>query len=204
MDLQQIIARAGGVEAIAGQLGLSKEDASSGIAALLPAVLGGVKQSSQDQGGLGAMLNMVHGLGGGGLADNVIGAQPTDIDTGNKILGQIFGSKDVSRTVAAHAAVQSGLDVSVLKKMLPIVAMLASGLMAKQAAGSESGLGGMLGSVLGGNASGGLGGLLGGGASEGQAQPAGGLGSIAAMLDANGDGNPLNDILGMAGKLTGR
>lgn len=40
-----------------------------------------------------------------------------------------------------------------------------------------------------------------------QRRPAGGLGSLgglASMLDLDGDGNPLDDILGMAGKLTGR
>ena len=49
MDLQQIIAQAGGVEAIAGQLGISPDQASSGIGALLPAVLGGFKKTAQAQ-----------------------------------------------------------------------------------------------------------------------------------------------------------
>jgi hypothetical protein len=35
---------------------------------------------------------------------------PTDPSQGNAVLGQIFGSKDVSRTVADNAASQSGLD----------------------------------------------------------------------------------------------
>ena len=37
----------------------------------------------------------------------------------------------------------------------------------------------------------------------GAAAPAGGgvLGGLASMLDMNGDGNPLDDIIGMAGKL---
>lgn len=44
----------------------------------------------------------------------------------------------------------------------------------------------------------GLGGLLGGGRG---AQPAGGGASgLASMLDLNGDGNPLDDIMRMAGK----
>jgi hypothetical protein len=233
MDLQQIIAQAGGVEAIAGQLGISPQQASSGIGALLPAVLGGFKKTAQEQPeGLGGLLGMVQGLGGGGLVDNVLGSQPTEVGAGNNILGQIFGSKDVSRTVAAHAASQSGLDSGVLQKLLPIVAMLGAGYMAKQAGSGQGGglgdlVGGMLGggggqagggglgSVLGGmlgggGQSGGLGGLLGGLLGGGQpaataAAPAsGGLGGIGAMLDMNGDGNPLDDILGMAGKLTGR
>ena len=41
----------------------------------------------------------------------------------------------------------------------------------------------------------------GGGAAPAAAPRAGGL---AGMLDLDGDGNPLNDIIGMAGKLFGR
>ena len=43
-----------------------------------------------------------------------------------------------------------------------------------------------------------LGGMLGGGA---QGSTAGAGPGLASMLDLNGDGNPLDDILGMAGKL---
>jgi hypothetical protein len=45
-----------------------------------------------------------------------------------------------------------------------------------------------------------LGGLLGGmlGSGAGRAAPGGGL---ASMLDLNGNGNPLDDIMGMAGRL---
>ena len=71
------------------------------------------------------------------------------------MLGQIFGTKDVSRTVAASAATQSGLDPSLLKKMLPMLAMMAAGYMAKQEAvpaapRRAAADGGLLGGLLGG------------------------------------------------------
>lgn len=43
-----------------------------------------------------------------------------------------------------------------------------------------------------------LGGLTGGGSAAGR-----GAGGLAGMLDMDGDGNPLDDIMGMAGKLIG-
>ena len=43
-----------------------------------------------------------------------------------------------------------------------------------------------------------LGGLMGG--SGGAAGTAGGLGALAGLLDADGDGNPLDDILGRLGR----
>lgn len=202
MDLQQIVAQAGGLEAIAGQLGISQQQAASGLDALLPAVVGGFKKNAQgNEQGLGGLLDMIGGLGGGGLVDNVLGSQPTDVDTGNNILGQIFGSKDVSRTVAAHASAQSGLDPSILQKMLPIVAMLAAGYLSRSGGGQAGGLGGQSGGL------GGLGGILKGilgGGRQTQAQAPGGLGGLGSMLDMNGDGNPLDDIIGMAGGMLGR
>ncbi|WP_428632413.1 DUF937 domain-containing protein [Sphingopyxis sp.] len=215
MNLTDILAQAGGIESMAKELGVPPAVAKQGADALLPAILGGFKKQAQSGGieGLGGLLGQ---LGGGGLLDSVLGSQPTPVDQGNDVLGQIFGSKDVSRTVAGQAATQTGLDSGLLKKMLPILAMMVAGYMAKQGGTSEGGgggLGGMLGGLLGGSGggAGGLGGMLGnvlGGAVGGGAAPSaggasGGLGSLVNMLDLNGDGNPLDDIMGMAGKLRG-
>jgi hypothetical protein len=70
--------------------------------------------------------------------------QPTDVNRGNDVLGQIFGSRDVSRSVARHASTQSGLDPALLKKMLPVLAMLVSGYMARSggsAGAAQAGVG---------------------------------------------------------------
>lgn len=197
MDIGSIIAQSGGIGSIARELGIDEGMAQAGVTALLPAVLGGFKGQAQAQPeGLGGLLGMVQGMGGGGLLDSVLGAGPSNVDAGNNVLGQIFGSKDTSRAVAADASTKSGVSGDLLKKMLPLVAMMVAGYMAKQAGGGDQqqagggGLGGMLGSVIGG--------MMGGGQ---QAAPAaGGLGGLASMLDMDGDGNPLDDIMGMAAK----
>lgn len=201
MQALDILKATGGVEAIASQLGIPPAMAQMGAEALLPAILGGfskkapaAERSSPGLGGLGSILE---GLGGAGLADNVLGNDPTNIDQGNSVLGEIFGSKDVSRSVAGHAAEGTGIDASVLKKMLPVLAMLVTGYLSSGGGTSASsgqssgGAGGMLGSILGS--------VLGGGKSAG-AVGGSTLGSIANMLDFDGDGNPLDDIMGMAGK----
>lgn len=199
MDLSSILSQSGAIGAIAKQLGVNEQVAQMGAEALLPSILGGFKKQAQAQPagieGLGGLLGQ---LGGGGLFDSVVSPGPTPIDQGNSILGQIFGSKDVSRSVAGHAAQQTGIDPSILKQMLPIVAMLAAGYMAKQG-GGQANSGGAAGGGLGGL----LGGLLGGG---GQSAPASSssssaMGGLGALLDMDGDGNPLDDIIGMAGKM---
>lgn len=197
MNLLEILTQAGGLRSVARDLGLSESKAVAGAEALLPAILGGMKTQVQAQpGGLNGLSGLLGKLGGGGLFDQVLSPQPTDPNQGNEVLGQIFGSKDVSRTVADTAASRSGLDAGVLRKMLPLLAMLVTGFMAKKAGGAGQsqeggggldGLGGLIGS---------LGGLFGG-------ESAAGAGSLGSMLDMNGDGNALDDILRMAGKAGG-
>ena len=211
MDIASILKQTGAIGSIAQQLGVNEQVAEAGAEALLPAILGGFKKTTQAQpGGLEGLGGLLGQLGGGGLFDSVVSPDPTPVEKGNDVLGQIFGSKDVSRSVAGHASAQTGIDPSILKQMLPILAMLVAGYLAKQGGSGEGGgLGGLIGSALGGGQAGGggLGGILGnvlGGALGGgqQAAPAaGGLGGLASMLDMDGDGNPLDDIIGMASKM---
>lgn len=166
MALLDMITQAGGsaaIEQIGARVGLSPAQARTAAAALLPALAGGMKRQSgnADLGGL---------LGQAGLSP---GAAPTD-DTasmGNQILGQIFGSKEVSRTVAANAASTTGIGADQLKALLPLLASLSAGALASKAGGAGG--------------QGGIGGLLG-------------------MLDQDGDGDPMDEIMGMAGKFLGR
>jgi hypothetical protein len=197
MDINDLLAQMGGLQSVARELGVSENQAAAGAATLLPALLGGFKKQAQAQPtgleGLGGLLGQ---LGGGGLLDEVLSPQPTNVSRGNDVLGSIFGSKEVSRAVAQNAASRSGLDADVLKKMLPMLAMMVAGFMAKGGAGGAArqqspaggGLGGLVGALLGN--------LLGGGGAARGGASAG----LASMLDMDGDGNPLDDILEMAGK----
>lgn len=194
MQLNDILAQMGGIQSMARELGVSEAQAKDGTAALLPSILGGFKKQAQSQPsgveGLGGLLNK---LGGGSLLDEVLSPAPTNTNRGNDVLGHIFGSKDVSHAVAQKAGSQTGLDPAVLKKMLPMVAMLVTGFMAKQHAGTAAGApSGGLGGVLGG--------LLSGDNAGSTATTNTSAGGLLSMLDLDGDGNPLDDILSMAGK----
>jgi hypothetical protein len=190
--LMDVLGQAGGIESLARELGVGREQATAGAAALIPAILGGFKKRAQSEpAGLENLAGMLGGLGGGGLMDEVLSPRATDVAPGNDILGQIFGSKDVSRTVAQNASARTGLDPAVLKRMLPIVAMLVAGYMARSNRGAAAGS----------PRNGGLGDVTGGAPRGGRAGATpGGAGGLASMLDLDGDGNPLDDILGMAGK----
>lgn len=197
MQITDLLSQSGGVDSIARELGIAPQEARTGAQALLPAILGGFKNSAQGQASAGGLGELLGKLGGGGLLDQVLSPQPTDVSKGDAVLGEIFGSRDVSRTVAQSASAQSGLDPALLKKMLPLLAMVVGGLLSRQggaatsAPSGDGGLGGLLGGLLGGGQAG----------TAGQAG-GGGFGGLGSLLDANGDGNALDDILRMAGKAT--
>jgi len=188
MQIADVLQQMGGIQSMARELGVSESQAASASAALIPAILGGFKKQAQAQPtGLDGLGGVLAQFGGGGLLEEVLGAQPTNVNRGNDVLGQIFGSKDVSRAVAQNAATQTGLDPALLRKMLPMLAMLVGGLISKQGGASAAPQGGAAGGLAGM-----LGGLLGGG---GSAAPGRGAGGLASMLDLDGNGNPLDDIL---------
>jgi len=189
VQLSDILGKTGGLQSIARELGIDEREAAQAAEALGPAVLGGFRKQAEShpQGlsGLGGMLNQ---FGGGGLLDSVLSSQPTDTASGNSVLGQIFGSKDVSRAVAQNAAAQTGQDPSVLKRMLPMLAMLVAGYLAKKGnAGTArfSSDGGA-----------GLGGKIGGMLSDQEDGDTEGLGGLLGM---GGKRNPLDEIMGRLG-----
>lgn len=179
MSLAAMLQQTGAISSIARELGVDENTAKTAAGALLPAIVAGMGRSAtggnatpDPLGGLGSLAGAILGGGGqsgaagglggmlgGGLLDAVLGTSPTPTQPGNDILGAIFGTKDVSRSVAGEVAGITGIDEGLLKKMLPILAMAVAGYLAKQAGGAgntgsaqQSGgaLGGILGSIVGG------------------------------------------------------
>lgn len=192
MNITDMLKQTGALDSISRELGINQQDVQTGASALLPALLGGFQKRAQaeaatDSAGDG-LLGLLNGMGGGNLLDAVTSEHPTPREPGNEILGQVFGSKDVSRTVAGQAAQNTGIDPAVLKQMLPLLAMAVSGYLASRGGAARqaggSGLGGLVGQVLGG----------------GGAQRPGGLGGLLSALDFDRNGNPLDDIMRMVGR----
>ncbi|MFK7793787.1 MAG: DUF937 domain-containing protein [Gammaproteobacteria bacterium] len=179
MDLLRTILEAqggSGVKQLANQFGLDGNQASSVLSQLIPALAGGVKKNVQ-QGGLDSLISALNSGKHSQYLDNPSQLEnASTVSDGNAILGHLFGSKDVSRQVAGHAAQNTGIDSSILKKMLPIIATMVMGGMSKQ-----SGAGGVLGSLLNG----------------GQSRQSSGIESIlTSFLDQDGDGSIVDDLMG--------
>ena len=190
---------------IGRQFGLDEAQTRSAIEALTPVVAAGLRRNTQSDDGF---ADLIGALSGGRhsryVEDTSVFGSPDAVDDGNAILGHIFGSKDVSRGVAQQLSASSGIGESILKKMLPIIAAMVMGQIAKKSFGggaTSGGLGDILGDLLGGGqpsrapqapSGGGLGDILGdilGGAQGRQPAPGGGGGGL---------GDILGDILGGA------
>lgn len=163
----------GSVEALARQFGITEAQAREAVATMAPTLSRGMQHHTKESQGLDDLINA---LGKGNHAKyiddpGVLGRKETTKD-GNSILGHIFGSKEVSRNVAKHAAQETGLGTTLLKKMLPVVATMVMGALGK--------------------------GFLGGGNSAPAAKQSSGI--LGTLLDSNKDGSILDDVLGMAFK----
>ena len=208
--LDMIMSAQGGAAAqqAGAQLGLNQQQSQSAIAALLPAISSALKKNTANPQGLAGLLGALQGGQHEQYLENpqMLG-QPQTVNDGNAILGHLFGSKDVSRAVAGHAAQKTGLGADVLKKLLPLVATMAMGSLSKQTrqpnmksalaglamqhlmGGKQSGLGSILGAVTGAN-----------GRQQRRAESTRqqGMGIIGKLLDADGDGSMMDDVLSMA------
>jgi len=179
MDLLKTILESQGgntVNQLSNQFGLDGNQTNSALAQLIPMLAGGVKKNVQKD-GLDSLISALNAGNHSQYLDNPSQLENSStVSDGNAILGHLLGSKDVSRQVAGHAAQNTGIDSSILKKMLPIVATMVMGGMSKQ---SESG--GVLGSLL----------------SAGQSSQSSGLeGILTSFLDQDGDGSVVDDLMG--------
>jgi hypothetical protein len=169
------------MEALARQFNLSQEQAQAAVEALLPAFSQGLKRNTADPYGLGSFLNALSsGQHAKYFEDASRAFSPQGVEEGNGILGHLFGSKDLSRAVAAQAAQATGLSQQLLQQMLPVIASMVMGGLFKQTAAQPQAAAGFgdnpLGQIIGEMMK-----QMGGGqATQGRSAPQGG-------------GNPLGD-----------
>ena len=134
LDLLRSAQGGNGIENLARQFGLGPEQTESVLKSVLPAVSTGFKQRSRNQGGLAGILKGIQGTDYEDIFDNGTALQRDDVSArGNDILGQIFGSKEVSRGVAQRSQQSSGVGADVIKKMLPVITSMVMGGMQKKA-----------------------------------------------------------------------
>ncbi|MCF3642504.1 DUF937 domain-containing protein [Rhizobium sp. TRM95111] len=128
------------MEVVAQQFGLAQEQAAKAMAALLPAFSEGLKRSAANPYDFGAFLSaLTSGEHAKYFEDVTKAFTPQGINAGNNVLGQLFGSKEVSRAIAAQAAQMTGIGQEIYKQMLPAMANTLMGGLFKQTFGPFAG-----------------------------------------------------------------
>lgn len=188
------------LEELGRQFGLDEAQTRAAFEQLAPVVAAGVRRNTQSPQGLEGLIRALQSGDHGRYVEEPSALEYDRVaDDGNAILGHVFGSKDVSRGVANQAADLSGVSSAVLKKMLPVIAAIVMGQLAKKFTGGTQaapqqaggGLGDILGEIL-----------AGGGAAQQQSRGGGGgLGDILGDILGGGAGGPQPQSRGQGGGL---
>lgn len=127
------------VEAMARQFGLAQEQTAKAVAALMPAFSEGFKRNATTPYDFAAFMKaLASGAHAQYFEDLGKAFTPQGLAEGNGILGHIFGSKEISRAVAAQAEQMTGIGQEILKQMLPVMASALMGGMFKQSLGGNT------------------------------------------------------------------
>ena len=170
----------GAVNEMARNFGLEKRQARDVLSEVVPPFARGMQRNTRQQGGMDDLVGALRRGNHGSYLDDLSSlSNPGTTKDGNDILGHVFGNKDVSRNVAKHAGSKTGIDPSLIKKMLPIIAAIAMGVLSKKGKSAAPAPSGRTAST----GSGGLGDIL------------------SSVLDSDKDGSMLDDLIGMAGKM---
>jgi hypothetical protein len=168
---------------LGSQFGLGEDQTAAALSAIVPGLAAGFARNASSGGLAGLTTALASGRHEAYLDDPGLLTSPATTADGNGILGHVLGSKDASRALAAQASQASGISPDLLKQMLPVVAAMMMGAMAKRSSG----------------------GALPGGFGPSQAGVPGGglLDMLAPMLDRDRDGSVVDDVAGMLGKFLG-
>ncbi len=125
-----------GMDLLARQFNLSRQQAELAVEALAPAFSQGLKQNASDPYGIAGFLQALStGQHAKYFEDAQAAFTPQGVAEGNGILGHLFGSKDLSRAVASQAAQATGIGQNILQQMLPVIASMIMGGLFKQSSG---------------------------------------------------------------------
>jgi len=165
------------------QLGQKEDQTAAALQTALPLILGGMKNNAATPQGADGLLNALSGKHNGSLLDNLgdlLGNSDT-LSDGAGILGHVFGGKQ--QNVAQAVGAKSGMDTATVMKLLQMAAPVVMAYLGKQSreqnVNDTGGIEGLLGN------------LLGSGAKNDQ-------NLVTKLLDANGDGSIIDDVMGMA------
>jgi len=176
---------------LASQVGGNEGEAKKGVMAALPAMLAALGKNAGTEKGAEELNNALEKKHDGSILDNLSGyLSNPDLKDGAGILNHLFGNQ--TSNVANAVSQSSGLDTNGSMKMLQMLAPILMGMLGQQKKENNldaKGLGNLT-SMLASNFG-------------SEAGTSGIMETVTNLLDANKDGNVMDDIMGMVGKFFG-
>ena len=176
---------------LAEQVGGNEGQVKNGVMAALPAMLTALSKNTGTEKGAQELNNALEKKHDGSILDNLSGyLSNPDLKDGAGILNHLFGSQ--TSNVANAVSQSSGLDSNGSMKMLQMLAPVLMGMLGQQKKQNNldaKGLGNLT-SMLASNFG-------------SEAGASGIMDVVTNLLDANKDGNVMDDIMGMVGKFFG-
>lgn len=170
---------------VSSQTGQSKGKTGDVLSMALPVLMGAMKKNTATPEGAQGLMGALSGKHDGSILDNLGdlfqgGVDQSVMDDGAGILGHVLGGRQSK--VENALSQKSGVDAGAVSQILKVAAPILMGYLGKQSRQNKvndaSGLGGLLGSVLGN-------------------QPQQNQSLITSLLDADGDGSVIDDVAGM-------
>ena len=176
---------------LASQVGGNEGEVKNGVMAALPAMLAALGKNAGTEKGAEELNNALENKHDGSILDNLSGyLSNPDLKDGAGILNHLFGNQ--TSNVANAVSQSSGLDTNGSMKMLQMLAPILMGMLGQQKKQNNldaEGIGNLT-SMLASNFG-------------SEAGASGIMEAVTNLLDANKDGNVMDDIMGMVGKLFG-
>ena len=176
---------------LAEQVGGNEGQVKNGVMAALPAMLTALSKNTGTEKGAQELNNALEKKHDGSILDNLSGyLSNPDLKDGAGILNHLFGNQ--TSNVANAVSQSSGLDTNGSMKMLQMLAPILMGMLGQQKKQNNldaEGIGNLT-SMLASNFG-------------SEAGASGIMDVVTNLLDANKDGNVMDDIMGMVGKLFG-
>jgi hypothetical protein len=180
----------GGVDEIGRSLGLSGGDVTNVLSGAVPAIMAGLTRNSSSSDGAAGLLGALDRDHDGSILDDVAGylSGGGNLAGGAGILGHILGGSQAN--VESAVSRSSGVDLASVAKIMAMAAPLIMGALGKakrQQGLDASGLAAALGQQE---------------RAARQVSPSA-VDMFTRMLDSDGDGSPVDDIVKMGSGLLG-
>ena len=176
---------------LASQVGGNEGEVKNGVMAALPAMLAALGKNAGTEKGAEELNNALEKKHDGSILDNLSGyLSNPDLKDGAGILNHLFGNQ--TSNVANAVSQSSGLDTNGSMKMLQMLAPILMGILGQQKKQNNldaKGLGNLTSTLASNFGS--------------EAGASGIMEAVTNLLDANKDGNVMDDIMGMVGKFFG-